>query len=158
MALFHGQAGFYKRKNFILKLMCEDQVVTSQGDKHNVIFDYFDGLLGFALCCAYTLDLKLFHREGVDLLALDVVMLEEEVWDTIKSFLADRAPGLDRHTGWFFKSHWQLIKAYFMASIMMLQQGDARKLRLLVQHISHSYSKEGRGSTSQGLQFDKPHS
>ena len=57
-ALFHGQAGFHKRKHFIPKLMCEDQVVTSQEDKQNVMFDYFDGLLGSALPRAYTLDLN----------------------------------------------------------------------------------------------------
>jgi hypothetical protein len=105
--------------------------VSSQEDKQNVIFYYFDGLLGSALPRAYTLDLSLFHREGVDLSALDAAISEDEVWDTIKSLPADRAPGPDGYTGRFFKSCWQLIKADFMAAILVLQQGDARKLWLL---------------------------
>lgn len=56
---------------------------------------------------------------------------EEEVWDTIKSLPADRAPGPDGFTGRFYKSCWSIIKADFMAAIITLQQGNARKLWLL---------------------------
>jgi len=42
---FHKQASFRKRKNFIAKLVVEDEVFTAQQDKHNVLFEYFDGIL-----------------------------------------------------------------------------------------------------------------
>ena len=111
-----GKQDSAKEKKIIPKLMREDLVVTSQEDKQNVIFDNFDGLLGSALPRAYTLDLNFFHREGVDLSALDAAISDEEVWDTIKSLPADRAPGPDGYTGRFFKSCWQLIKADFTAA------------------------------------------
>jgi len=123
-ALFHGQAGFRKRKKIVPKLMRGDQVVTNQEDKQDVMFEYFDGLLGAALPRTSTLDLNFFHREGIDLSALDVPISEEEVWDTIKSLPADRAPGLDGYTGRFYKSCWQLIKTDFMVAINVLQQGN----------------------------------
>lgn len=44
---------------------------------------------------------------------------------------ADRVPGPDGYTGRFYKACWPLIKHDFMAAIIMLHQGDARKLWLL---------------------------
>jgi hypothetical protein len=68
------------------------------------MFDYFvDALLGMALPWSATLDLPFFHREGMDLSALDMIKTEDEVWDTIKSMSADRAPRPDRYTGRFYK-------------------------------------------------------
>jgi len=77
------------------------------------------------------LDLNFFHREGIDLSALDDPITEDEVWQTIKNLPADRAPGPDGYTGRFYKSCWQIIKSDLMAAILTLQQGDARKLWLL---------------------------
>jgi hypothetical protein len=68
-----------------------------------------------ALPWTSTLGLAFFHRQGVDLAVLDDPITEEEVWATIKSLPADRAPGPDD----------------FLAAIIILQQGDARKLWLL---------------------------
>lgn len=48
-----------------------DQVVTSQEGKEELLFNYFDGLLGTALPRTATLDLSFFHGEGIDLLVLD---------------------------------------------------------------------------------------
>lgn len=79
-----------------------------------------------------TLNLEFFfHREGPNLAALDAPITEEEVWQTIKSLPADKALGPDGYTSRFYKSCWPLIKADFMAAIITLQQGGARKLWLL---------------------------
>jgi len=67
----------------------------------------------------------------MDLSILDNPITEDEVWETIRSLPADRAPGPDGYTGRFFKACWQVIKADFMAAIISLQQGDARGLGLL---------------------------
>ena len=48
-AFFHKQASFRKKKNFIAKLVVEDQVFTAQQDKHNILYEYFDGILGTAV-------------------------------------------------------------------------------------------------------------
>lgn len=131
MALFHRQAGFRKKKNFIHKLQQDDQVVTSQEGKQEIMYNYFDGLLGTAFERPSTLNLDFFHREGTDLSPLEAPITEEEVWETIKSLPSDRAPGPDGYTGRFYKSCWSLIKSGFMAAIITLQQGNASKLWLL---------------------------
>lgn len=45
---FHKQAAYRKRKNFIPKLVDGDLVATSQEEKHKVLFDFYDNLLGAA--------------------------------------------------------------------------------------------------------------
>jgi hypothetical protein len=108
-----------------------DRVITAQEDKHQLFFDYFDGLLGTAVPRNTTLELSAFHRTGFDLSSLDLPFIEDEVCATIRSLPADRATGPDGYTGQFYKSCWSIIKVDFMAAILILQQGDARKLGLL---------------------------
>ena len=129
--LFYSQARFRKKKNFISKLVRDDEVITTQEGKQDVFFDYFEGLLGTALPRDITLDLEFFHWAGINLTVLDAPITEDEIWQTIKSLLADRAPGPDGFTGRFYKACWHLIKLEFMTAILTLQQGDARKLWLL---------------------------
>jgi hypothetical protein len=120
-----------KRKNFISKLVTDDQTVTNQEDKHHLMFDFFEQLLGTAGSRNCSLNLGFFHRHGAELSALDQPISEEEVWDSVKSMPADRAPGPDGYIGQFYKSCWNIIKADFMAAIMNLFQGDDMKLWLL---------------------------
>ena len=96
-SFFHKQASFRKRKNFISKLVVGDRVVTSQEDKHQVLHEFFDGVLGRARTRSATLDLTVFHRAGIDLSDLDAPFSEEEAWSTIKSLPADRRRDLMDH-------------------------------------------------------------
>ena len=130
-SFFHKQARFRKYKNYISKLKTEDHVVTTQQEKHQILFDFFDGILGTAAERTTTLNLEAFHRAGFDLSALDTPFSETEVWTTISSLPADRAPGPDGFIGKFYKSCWSIIKTDFMVALMTLQQGHARKLELL---------------------------
>ena len=106
-------------------------MVTSQQDKHQILFDDFDSVLGTAAQRTTTLELSAFHRAGIDLSALDAPFTEDEVWTTIRSLPADRAPGPDGYPGKFYKACWPIIKTDFLAALITLQQGDARKLELL---------------------------
>lgn len=63
---FHKQAAYRKQKNFIARLMDGDLVVTSQEDKHKVMFDFYEQLLGTAPSRASSLMLDAFHCEGLD--------------------------------------------------------------------------------------------
>lgn len=103
-ALFHSQACFQKRKNFISKVVYDEGIATTQQDKHEAFFSYFEGLLGTAVTRSSTLDLEFFHREGLDLAAIDEPITEDEVWQTIRTLPADRALGPDGYTGRFYKS------------------------------------------------------
>lgn len=130
-ALFHREAGARKKKNFIAQLMVDEHLVTSQVDKEEAFFSYFSEVLGTGVPRTTSLNLSFFHQDGLDLLALDDPITEEEVWKTIKSMPLDRALGPDGYTGRFYKACWMIIKADFMGAIITLQQGDARKLWML---------------------------
>jgi len=107
-SFFHKQAGFRKRKNFISKLVEGDRVAITQEDKHQVLFNHFDGVLGQAKARSVTFDLAAFHRAGIELDVLDEPFTEEEICATIQSLPADRAPGPDGFTGQFYKTCWLL--------------------------------------------------
>ena len=130
-SFFHKQACFRAQKNFISKLIDGDRVATAQEDKHQILFDHFNNLIGTARFRDTTLELAAFHRAGIDLSELEAPFSEEEVWETIKSLPPDRAPGPDGYTGRFYKSCWPIIKFDLMAALISLQQGDTRKLKLL---------------------------
>ena len=108
-----------------------DRVAISQEDKHQVLFNHFDGVLVQAKARSVTFNLATFHRAGIYLSVLEEPFTEEEIWATIQSLPADRAPGPDGFTGRFYKTCWPIIKTDFITAIVFLQQGDARKLELL---------------------------
>jgi hypothetical protein len=130
-SFFHKQASFRKRKNFISKLIVGDRVVTAQEEKQQIFFEHFEEVLGRARTRSVSLDLTAFHRAGLELTALDAPFSEEEIWATIKSLPADRAPRPDGFTGRFYMSCWPIIKSDFMAALVSLHQGDSRRLELL---------------------------
>lgn len=77
-SFFHKQSSFRKRTNFIPKLVNGDPNVTSQEDKHQVLFDYYEGLLGTAMPRDSTMNLQLFHR-FMDVSVLEAPFSEEEI-------------------------------------------------------------------------------
>jgi len=111
--------------------MVDDQVVTAQEDKHQILLEHFEGILGQARHRMASLDLSAFHRAGIDLSCLEAPFSEEEVWATINAMPADRAPGPDGFTGRFYQSCWQIIKANVLATLVSIHQGDLRHLELL---------------------------
>lgn len=129
---FQQHARYRKRKNFMAKLKVGDQVFLGQQDKQEAVWDYYNNLLGSAAPRDFTLNLPSFFQAPHDLSALDQVILEdEEVWDTIKVLPCDKAPGPDGFTGRFYKTAWSVIKVDFMAVVSRLMQGDVSRLYLL---------------------------
>jgi len=72
-----------------------------------------------------------FIEQGLTYLISTSLFTEDEIWATIQSLPADRAPGPDGYTGRFYKTCWPIIKSDFTAALVFLQQGDARRLELL---------------------------
>jgi hypothetical protein len=62
---------------------------------------------------------------------LESPISEEEVWSTIKSLLANKAPGLDGFIGRFYKACWDIIKENIMAVVSAVWRRDFRNFRLL---------------------------
>jgi len=63
--------------------------------------------------------------------ALDIPFDENEVWQTIKDLLSDKAPGPDGFTGRFYKACWPIIKEDIMAALHTIWGRNCRNLWLL---------------------------
>jgi hypothetical protein len=114
--------------NFVPKLVKDDQIYTKQEDKQDIVDSYFHDLLGTPFHSSTSLKLEFFHTQNLLLLDLDEPISESEIWETIKDLPADQALGPDGYTSRFYKACWPIIKSDFMAAILTLHQGDARKL------------------------------
>ena len=74
--------------------------------KSDLIFDYYNNILGTPFLCEHTLDLL----PNLDLSGLDACFTEDEIWATVKDLPSDRAPGPDGFTGLFYKVACETIK------------------------------------------------
>jgi hypothetical protein len=88
-SFFHRQAGFRKTKNFVPKLVKDDQIYTKQEDKYGIVYNYFNNLLGSLFHRSTSLNLDFFHTQNLELLELDTPISETEIWTTIKDLPAD---------------------------------------------------------------------
>jgi hypothetical protein len=116
-SLFHSQARYRKRKNFISKLEDDGTTVTSHDDKAQVPLNFFSNLIGSREQRHTTIDLEALGLQQHDLHMLDAPLSEEEVWNTIKLLPSDKAPGSDGFAGRFYKVCWPIIKEDIMAAI-----------------------------------------
>jgi hypothetical protein len=121
-----------REKKYMAKVKVADRLMLDQEEKKEVVWEFYNNLLGTAREREFTLDLPSFHPgTQLDLEGLNQIITEEEVWNTIKSLPADKAPGPDGFTGRFYKIAWPIIKGDFMAAINRLMQGDVSRLSLL---------------------------
>jgi hypothetical protein len=79
------------------------------------------------------LDFNLLQLPVVDLSVTDCCFSEDEVWLTICSMPADKAPGPDSFTGQFYKTTWLIIKGDVMRAFHALSSLDFRNLYLVNQ-------------------------
>lgn len=129
--LFHLHARHRKRKNFIPKLVVDNQVFTKQEDKAQAVFDFYNNLLGTAENRDFSINLEHVELSQHDLEDFEIPFSKEEVWATIKELPSDKAPGPDGFTGRFYKTCWPIIKDDILVALVAVQLGDFRHLRLL---------------------------
>lgn len=72
-ALFHSHARHRKRKNFIARLLSEDQVLTNHDEKAAAIYDFFEDLLGMSSRREMTIDLDELELRQLDLSEMEFV-------------------------------------------------------------------------------------
>ena len=130
-ALFHSQARHRKRKNFISKLISNDQVLTSHEEKASEIFSFYETLLGSCEQRENSINLDNLELSHHNLSDLELPFSEEEVWNTIKHLPSDKAPGPHGYTGRFYKMCWNIIKPDVLAALAAVQSGNFRNLQLL---------------------------
>lgn len=130
-SFFHAHARYRKRKSFIASLRVGDQLLTTEEEKEEAVWHFYNELLGTPQQRDETLNLQAFYQPPHDLSGLDSPISEQEVWVVIKALPPDKAPGPDGFTNRFYKSCWAIIKQDVMAAVGAIHAGDARKLHLV---------------------------
>jgi hypothetical protein len=98
--------------------------------KADVIYGYFNDILGKPFSRDYTLELHDLLPQ-IDLSGIDSCFSEEEIWATISDLPSDRAPGSDGFTGLFYKVAWDIIKADIIRAFNAPWSLDGRSFHLL---------------------------
>jgi len=127
---FHLQSCHRSRKNHIVSALHDGNWVAAEESKADLIFNYYNELLGkpFVHAQGLTLDSLLPQLELGD---LDRCFSEEEIWAVVRDLLSDRAPGPDGFTALFYKVAWGTIKADVLRAFNALWSLDYRSFHLL---------------------------
>lgn len=132
---FHIQACHRRKKNCIMALNHNGMTVEDEHQKEDIIFSYFDQMLG----CARDWEAKLnFESLGiltVDLSSIDGPFTEEEVWKVVSNMPPEKAPGPDGFTGLFYKVAWHIIKHHVLRAFNALAALNTREFH----HTNDAY-------------------
>ncbi|WVZ58922.1 hypothetical protein U9M48_009140 [Paspalum notatum var. saurae] len=107
------------------------EILTSHTDKEEIIYDFFNNLLGKNVDRSRTVNLEELGLPAHDLHILDIPISEEEVWNTIKQLPSDKAPGPDGFTGRIYKACWPILKEDLMAVVSAVWSRKFRNFWLL---------------------------
>ncbi|XP_073367970.1 uncharacterized protein [Aegilops tauschii subsp. strangulata] len=125
---FHKHAAYRQRKNAILSLQQQGEIISGQDNISAAVDTYYDNLLGDSQARTASINLDLLDLPSYDLSHLEVQFTVEEVEKVIMAIPLDKAPGPDGFTGRFYASCWQIVKADFMRALDQFHQGDMRGL------------------------------
>lgn len=114
---FHKHASYRQRKNAILSLQHQGEIITGQDDISATVDTYYDALLGDSTARAASINLDLLDLPSYDLSHLEAQITMEEVEKTIKAMPLDKAPCPGGFAGRFYASCWQIIKMDLMRAL-----------------------------------------
>jgi hypothetical protein len=132
---YHLQACHRNRKNRIESLNVHGVQVVTDTAMADAIYDYYVGVLGANFECTRRFDLHSLGLPQEDLLALELLFTEEEVWSFIVDMLNDKAPGPDGLTGLFYEKTWEIIKGDIMNAFNAFWSLDSRSFN----HLNDAY-------------------
>jgi hypothetical protein len=113
---FHIQANARRRKKFIRLLEHEGQDIVDEQGKADLLFSFFDELLGAPPVRSHDIALENLNLPCPNLEGLGVRFSEEEVWGVISALLRDKVPCPDGFSAWFLQTAWDIIRPDLMRS------------------------------------------
>jgi hypothetical protein len=119
-------AGYRKRQKHIRSLVDNGEVLLSEDRKADVIFHYFDEVLGSSPSRMNSINLDILELPHVDPSGLGARFTEDEVWTVICALPPDKLPGPHRFTTRFLQVCWDLIKLDVMATLDTFWRLDTR--------------------------------
>jgi hypothetical protein len=106
---FHLQAFHRRRKNYLLAINHNGHTFTEEEAKAEIVFSYYDDLLGTPFARAHRLDLSLIGLPTLDLADQVVPFSMDEITAAVKETPSGRAPGPDGLSGAFYKATWSIV-------------------------------------------------
>jgi hypothetical protein len=106
---FHLQACHRHRKNYPFAINHNRHTFTEEEAKVEIVFSYYDDLLGTPFARAHRLDLSLIGLPTLDLSDQVVPFSMDEIIAVVKETPSERALGPDGLSGAFYKATWSTV-------------------------------------------------
>jgi hypothetical protein len=111
---FHAHANTHCHKQFIRLLEHGVQVMLHEDRKADIIYNFFDDLLGTPSSQANSINLGILDIPVLQLSELDKWFIEEQVLHVIRSMPPNKATGPDGFTIRFLQQTWDIIRPELM--------------------------------------------
>jgi hypothetical protein len=107
------------------------QTFSEEEAKADIVFSYYNELLGSAFVRQHRIDLSQLQIPQLDLSELVVPFSPEEVARIVRESPADRAPGPDGFNGAFFRAAWEVVGPDVVRVFRALWEVDFRSFHSL---------------------------
>jgi hypothetical protein len=104
---------------------------TDQEGMEQMAYDHFVQILEIVEEKDYLINFAELDLTTKDLSDLEEAVMQDEVWEVVKSLLADRAAGPDGFTAQFYEVGWDIIKVDVVEAIQQFFYGDNQSFELL---------------------------
>ena len=109
-SFFQAKASARRQKNFVLNLLHNGAVVTSQEEKLHAVWEHFSSALGSRTQRGCCINFAALGINPIDLSSIDGPFSKDEVRAVVMDLNPRKAPGPDGYTALFFQNCWDIIK------------------------------------------------
>jgi hypothetical protein len=128
---FHLQACHRRRKNYLFAIAHDGHTFTEEEAKAEIVFSYYDAILGVPFARTHRLDLTMLGLSTLDLAEQVAPFSAAEIAAAIKETPADRAPGPDGLNATFYKTAWSIVGPDIVRAFRALWESDFRSFHHL---------------------------
>lgn len=128
---FHLQACHRRRKNYLLAITHNGETFTEEEAKADLVFSYYNGLLGTPFTRTQRINLGLLGLPQLDLSEQAAHFTAAEIAHAIKESPANRAPGPDGFVISFYRATWGVVGCDVVRAFQALWELDFRSFHHL---------------------------
>jgi hypothetical protein len=150
---FHLQACHCRRKNYLFAINHNGQMFTEEEAKANIVFSYYNGLLGTRFTREHCIDLSQLPLPWIDLEDQALPFSAADVATAVTATASGHAPGPDGLSVAFYKATCSIIRADVMRAFHALWSMDFTSFHLLNEAVMVLLCTD----RAQGLQAHQPH-
>lgn len=110
-------------------------MVFTEEQKEEVIFNFFDEVLGRSRVRQGSLNFHTLGIPSIDPSSINESFSEPEVWKVISDMPSEKVPGPDGFTGLFYKKAWSVIEHDVLQAFNALAALDCREFH----HVNGAY-------------------